>query len=341
MTPNALGDSELVRLDAAARRLLDAMPDAVVLVRGGGTMVYVNPQLVELFRIPESDLIGQPIEHLLPDSVRDAHRNQRGGYEANPRIRAMGSGLDLRARRGDGGEFPVEISLSPIDLFGEAFTVANIRDVTERHQAAADRMRMQADLQVRAERERIARDLHDRVIQRLFAVGMSLQRLTMSNDEMVSQRAGHAIDEIDESINELRTAIFTLTRPHDGGVRGRLAVITERFARSLARAPRLVFEGPVDLLAAELADELDAVLSEALSNASRHAGAEHVEVKVAVRGDSLSLRVADDGIGIGSGMLRGSGLDNMAHRAATHHGTLTIEPNSPSGTVVVWRVPLG
>ena len=118
--------------DDFAWSLLDATPDATVIVAGTGEIVFVNDHAGELFGFDLEDLLGRVVEDLLPEALRAVHRAHRTRFRAEPTVRAMGAGLELWARRSDGTEFPVEISLSPLHLDDDVFVVAAVRDVTER-----------------------------------------------------------------------------------------------------------------------------------------------------------------------------------------------------------------
>src|SRR5262249_13352017 len=151
-----------------------------------------------MFGYEHDELLGQPVELLVPSAERDAHAAKRAGYASHPVTRPMGSGLDLHGRRKSGDEFPVEISLSPVPSDGQTFVIAIVRDVTERRQAYDELMRAHEELALVDDRERIARDLHDTVIQRLFAVGLSLQGAQgAASEPKLAERIETAIDEID------------------------------------------------------------------------------------------------------------------------------------------------
>src|SRR6266705_2836258 len=126
------------RLPAEARfaGLLEAAPDAMVCVDDGGRIALVNAQTERLFGYGRGELVGQPVEMLVPDGVRDAHPGHRAGYMADPRPRPMGAGMELAGRRRDGSTFPAEISLSAIDTERGILVSAAVRDVTERRLAA-------------------------------------------------------------------------------------------------------------------------------------------------------------------------------------------------------------
>jgi signal transduction histidine kinase len=201
------------------------------------------------------------------------------------------------------------------------------------------------------DRERIARDLHDLAIQRLYATGLSLQSVARNAAPEIADRLNKAVDEVDETISLVRTTIYRLQsndRPGGAGARRiglRSRVITEVDAAvtPLGYSPRLRFEGAVDaLVPPEVAEHVVAVLREALSNVTRHASASRVAVTLRVDGD-VELTVSDDGVGVPTGVGR-SGLRNLAHRAEELGGSLSVEPLDPGaeqvGTRLVWRVPL-
>src|SRR5215469_10903464 len=131
-------------------RLLDAIPDATVAVDASGTILQINSQVEELFRYRHDQLIGQKIEILVPDRHRPQHTNDRTHYVHAPKVRAMGSGLNLHGKRSDGTEFPVEISLSPVQVGEEMMVLAAIRDVTERKRIEEDLRRAHAELQTKS-----------------------------------------------------------------------------------------------------------------------------------------------------------------------------------------------
>lgn len=199
------------------------------------------------------------------------------------------------------------------------------------------------------ERDRIARDLHDLAIQRLFATGMTLQSAGRLIDRPeAAERVNRAVDDLDETIKIIRSTIFALRTSGEGppeetrtNLRRTLARAVSDAADQLGFLPALRMEGPVDTsVPVEAADHVRAVLAEALSNIVRHARARHVDVALSV-GTALSLTVTDDGAGIGA-RPRTGGLANMRSRAELLGGTLTVTdgPASGSGTRLVWEVPL-
>jgi signal transduction histidine kinase len=196
------------------------------------------------------------------------------------------------------------------------------------------------------ERDRIARDLHDLVIQRLFATGISLSGAARvpETPRKVVDRLTSAVDALDLTVKEIRATIFELHQPVGhavGGVRGRLLEEAAASAVVLGRAPATRFTGPVDALVDDaLASDLVGALREALANVAKHARADRVEVLVAAEADEVLLQVTDDGVGVPAELARRSGLLNLAERASRYGGSCTIMAGPRGGSVLSWRVPL-
>jgi signal transduction histidine kinase len=228
---------------------------------------------------------------------------------------------------------PEEIRL--VESFGQQAGLA-----IELDRAQNDR----EQLAVLGDRERIARDLHDHVVQRLFAVGMALQAASRSiTDTTALDRIGESIEELDATIRDVRSTIFSLALRTDDRVgtstRARLLDVTSLAAQGLGFQPRLQFDGPIDTrVPEELVPDALAVVREGLSNAARHARASRVEVRVDVNND-LTITVTDNGVGIGP-ITRSSGLANLRARAEAHGGSMTVEKVDKRGTRLRWNVPL-
>jgi signal transduction histidine kinase len=206
-----------------------------------------------------------------------------------------------------------------------------------------DRLRQRLrDIALLEERERIARDLHDKVVQRLFAAGMSLQTaLPLAVRSEVSSRIAEAIDDLDETIREIRYTIFALERPSERGVRIDIFAQVDGAREALGFSPDLKLDGPIDVVVTdEIADHLLATLQEALTNAAKHANPSRVDVLVRAGPDVL-VRVEDDGVGLPQKLDHKSGLRNMEQRAQALGGSCTTRrAKRRGGTIVEWRVPL-
>ncbi len=211
---------------------------------------------------------------------------------------------------------------------------------------AIDNARLHArvrELALSEDRERIARDLHDTVIQRIFAVALSLQAAGMRSAEPhMTERLEQAVADLDETIRQIRTAIFALEPPPtaQGGVRSQILSLCSDSSRSLGFEPEVRFSGPVDTVGADLGGDLLAVLREALSNVARHARAGRVTVSVEAADGTLSALVSDDGIGVDAGGAAGNGLVNISARAARLGGSCGIEPGATGGTTLRWQAPI-
>ena len=196
------------------------------------------------------------------------------------------------------------------------------------------------------DRERIAADLHDHVIQRLFASGLTLHSLAATADAGpagAGARLAGVIRDLDDTIRQIRSTIFQLhstPAPQGHGVRGRLVDLLADVRDALGFDPGLRFSGLLEDLPADLVDDLLAVLREALTNVAKHAGASGVDVDVQAGDGRLTLHVTDDGRGIDDTGRR-SGLANLRRRAENRNGEFSLAPAQPHGTRLSWSVPIG
>jgi signal transduction histidine kinase len=193
------------------------------------------------------------------------------------------------------------------------------------------------------ERERIAADLHDHVIQRLFADGLSLQRTAGAlGAGEAADRILATVDDLDATIRQIRTSIFQLQQvPHTrtAGLRARVLGLATDLAPVLGFEPTVRFSGVIDAVGSDVGDDVLAVVRESLSNVARHARADSAEVEVSATADRLTVDVRDDGVGLGSTGRR-SGLDNLRRRADRRGGTFAVRSREPAGTWLSWSVPL-
>ena len=203
-----------------------------------------------------------------------------------------------------------------------------------------ERMR---EVSLLADRERIAHDLHDTVIQRLVAAGMSLQAMMRLVDRPeLSERLTRVVDDLDQTVRDLRSTIFELDqRGPTASLRRDILDVVAEAGRALGFEPQVRFDGPVDTAVdSELAGTVLAVIREALSNVVRHASARRAEVAISVVSGALLLEIRDDGIGVGGPATGGSGLRNMQTRAEAIGGTFAVQAVPDGGSLVQWSVPL-
>ena len=290
-----------------------------------------------------SSILGTLLRHSNPIRIPDpTGRAGMPGGTAKPSLLAvpilirgevLGS-LSLREKNGATAFADLDEEIVVALAAGAAVAIENAR----LHARVAELAQLE-------DRDRIARDLHDTVIQRLFAVGLSLQgSVRLSLDPMVSARLDSAVDEVDITIREIRTAIFELHPPQLPGRSARQAAIAicVEAARTLGFEPAVHFDGPVDAAVGDgIAHHLLAVQREALSNVAKHALARTVDLTLETHGGTVSLTIEDDGVGLGDHDGRGDGLANMDTRARELGGEFSIANRPGGGTVFRWSVPSG
>jgi len=247
-----------------------------------------------------------------------------------PGSSSTGGLLVVAAERGALSEVTVGADL--VRMFANQVTLA-----LERAQAQQDR----SMIAVFEDRDRIARDLHDLVIQRLFATGLQLQGMHRVVQPEVQDRISRAVDDIDATIRDLRVAIFELHhQPGQSSLRADVQELVAEYAGPLGFRPQLTCAGPLDTAVPNtVRPQILAAIRESLSNVVRHARATEVDVEVTVAGDEVTARISDNGIGI-TDTDRQSGLRNLRQRAESLGGTVSLSANEPHGTVLELRAPI-
>jgi len=190
---------------AVVWQVVDALTDGVALTDDDGALALVNRRLEDMFGYQPVELLGRPVESLIPADLRAAHRSHRTGYAQAPKARQMGAGARLVGLRKDGATFPVEISLSPVPTATGRFTLAVIRDVTEarRREDLADLARAAV-----AEQAHRGQELLDRIVSSLFHVGVSLQAATDLPSDVARERIAEALRRLDDTVHEVRDHVF-------------------------------------------------------------------------------------------------------------------------------------
>jgi two-component system, sensor histidine kinase PdtaS len=282
------------------RALVEAAPDATVIVDPSGNITLVNSQTERVFGYPRDELVGRPVEVLLPEQMRDKHRVHRSRYASDPKVRPMGVGLELLGRRRDGTEFPVEISLSPLKTDAGELFLAAIRDITDRKRA---------DEKVRAslhEKEVLLKEIHHRVKNNL-QVTSSMLRLQSATIRDPAAREMFA-----ESQNRIRSMALVHEKLYRSSDLSRvdLADYANDLAKLLFRSfgvdrERIAFELEAEplFLSIETAVPCGLILNELLSNCLKHAfpagRGGTIWVGIEAEGDGhLSVWVKDDGVGM-------------------------------------------
>jgi signal transduction histidine kinase len=336
-----------------AREICDATLATVALAEGDELAVEVadgaHADILIGWRAGIDDVLAGPVfrgggSMIFADAAKAAR-----GVKTPPPV-AMGPALIVPLGTGSAVRGVLSVANSPGRL---AFTESSQRLLEAfAAQAAvalelAERRRDAERLVLLEDRDRIAKDLHDTVIQRLFATAMTLMSAVKVSEPDVAVRVQRAVDDLDETIRQIRSTIFALQAAPGGRpeLRDRILAVTEGAAESLGFAPAVRLEGLLDTrVSGEIGEQLLAVLHEALSNVARHAHARRVVVSVGVGvgvgvGDSVDLVVEDDGTGIAPGGRR-SGLRNLADRARGLGGSFETRDREGGGSVLEWRVPL-
>lgn len=346
----------LERIVAAAAELAGARYGALGVLDDTGTA------LAEFITVGLSDDEVRAIGHLpkghgilgllivdkepirLPDLTR--HRDSYGFPEHHPHMTSF-LGVPLRVRDEVFGNLYLADKRS-----GPEFTQVDellVVGLSVAAGVAIENARLQARVQEAAiveDRERIARDLHDTVIQRLFATGLSLQgAVRRAEVPEVAERIEAAVEDLDLTVKHIRTAIFGLESSRGrsvNGTRAEVMTLCREAAGPLGFEPRVTFDGPIDAtVQGSLAIDLLSVVREALSNVARHARATRVDIRLQALDGTLTLVVVDDGRGLPDDRSgAGHGLRNLRERAERHGGSFVAQAALPAGTRVEWQVPL-
>ena len=326
-------DEALRQIAVGARRVVRAAAVALLLRRDVEAEV-VAADGADVARIPDvvADLASQIADAEQKQEVAVVPHAEHGTVVLVPLRAQIAPGGVLLVALGDGRS---GLEAEEVDLLASLADQASL--ALDRAEALADR----EELALVADRDRIARDLHDLVIQRLFATGLQLQgarRIAMSDE--VRERLDSAVLDLDTTIRDIRSTIFELQRVGERSLRADVRDLAKEYVPVLGFTPLVRTTGPVDTAVGdELGQQLLAVLREALSNAARHAEASAAVVEVEVTQDRVLLSVTDNGKGI-PGERQESGLRNVRRRAADHGGAVRLLKEEPHGTRLEWSAPL-
>lgn len=325
------------------QRLLDTSREAVFLMHSETfEFVYVNEGAAALTGFSRRELLG-----MTPVNITRSADTQRLRELFEPLLTGSVETRETQAvfLRPDGSAIDCDVLLQRFDWAERSWVAAFARDISDRLRAQAERLRAEQAMTLVDEQERIARDLHDTVIQSLFGIGMSLQAAAVITPEGRSRdRITKAVDDLDAAIRSLRTTVFALHEPSPvaGGLREEVASIAQEIGRSLGFTPAVRFAGAIDLTVPDdIREQLIPCLREMLANVAKHARAAAVEIELSIDRDDIILRVLDDGCGIPEKPRRGEGLGNLERRAEAVGGVCRVLPRPEGGTIAEWRVPTG
>jgi PAS domain S-box-containing protein len=304
-----------------------------------GRYLSINRRYAELFGIGQAEIESRTDFDLFPHDL--AAEMQDHDREAI----AAGESISVRETVPSRGHDRVYLAQKfPLfDEDGDVYAVGGVAaDITDLLDGERELRDTEERLHVLEDRQRIARDLHDTVIQRLFALGLSLQGAgARVGDTELAAKLSDAVDELDTTINEIRSAIFELHADSHppAGIRDDILQVAREQTPPLGFAPSLLVSGPVESIPQSIGDAVIPVIREALSNVNRHAEASEVEVTVDVSASEIVVQIVDDGVGVPAQVALGHGLENMRQRAEALGGSCTLESPGGGGTSVTWRVP--
>jgi PAS domain S-box-containing protein len=293
--------------------ILDSAPDAIIVVDTAGRIVFANRQVSALFGYTKDEVLGSNIDRLLPERFRPAHAGHRQHYAQHARVRPMGIGLDLSARRRDGTEFPVEISLSPIERDGETLVAAAVRDATERREVQVQlrRAREAADSASQAKSRFLAMASHDlrQPLQTLALLNGAMRRSTTDpalTDALKQQEL--AVDAMARLLN----ALLDISKLESGAIKPQVAdfTVSSIFTRMKAEFEQLAAQKGLELKVESCDDSAQSdpalvsqLLRNLLSNAIKYTNAGWVRLRCRHEQAQVLLEVLDSGVGIPAGDL--------------------------------------
>ncbi len=345
--PGAIETVEDLRSALAASEMrvsgiLETAVNAIITINRQGMIETVNAATVRIFGYTREEMIGQNVSMLMPSPYREQHDDYLANYERTGKRKIIGIGREALAQRKDGSLFPIDLSVGQVDLPEGRIYTGIIRDLSERKQLEEKLLSISE-----AEQARIGQDIHDDLCQQLAAIGclckVVYQRLSANGNPEALQLAEitRLITQANARAREMSRGLMPVVLDSEGlmSALADLASSTERIFR--VSCP-FRCDSPVQVGNNQIAIQLYRIAQEAVANAIKHSRAGRIEVSLACEQGVITLKIADDGVGIPDHSARtgtGMGLLTMNHRARMVGGALTVEKDSHGGTVVICTAP--
>jgi two-component system CheB/CheR fusion protein len=350
VTDRRNAEEALIERERTIRALLNSTSQAILAVDGEGKISFHNLGAEHMFGYSSSELMNMLVEELIPERHRAAHVTHRAKYLAAPKVRAMGTGLELMGRRKDGTEFPIDVGLSSVDNSHGPMAVAFVEDITSLQKATTELRALTARLiSVQESNNRVlARELHDDFTQKLAALSMDVT--TLANQQPTSADAlRKSLSHMAEQLGKTAADIHQFSRQihpsvlEDLGLPAALKAECAAFSEQHTTGCEFIAESVPALIPEDIALCLYRIAQEALRNVGKHSEAERVEVRLTGHDDEVELAVVDFGNGFDLDKVKtekGLGLVSMEERARMVNGEFSITSQEGQGTSVVVRVPL-
>ena len=328
---------------AAARfqAAVESSPAGMIMVNASGAIVLLNREVERLFGYARNELLGRPIELLVPQGVSGRHPDYRANFLAHPSARPMGVGRELHGLRKDGAEIPVEIGLNPIEMEDGLYVLASVVDITERRRAAAERdelARRLVDLQER-ERRDLSQELHDEMGQMLTALRLMLETEGLGG-----------VDDMKAMVRSLQDCVRRIATTLHPPVLDELGLLQTllwhfpRYTQQTGVGVDFAHSGLGRRFGSRLEIAAFRIVQEALTNVARHAGVASVRVEAHAAADRLALVIQDAGPGFDAAAqthaATGAGLMGMRERARALDGRVEVTSTPGQGVRVTADLPL-
>jgi PAS domain S-box-containing protein len=336
--------------DEILRTLVEAAPDGFRVVNAQGQIMRVNARMEAMFGYTRFELAGRPVEILVPEDLRQTHLSERRTYQHDPEQRQMGAGLvdvALVGRRKDGSEFPISVSLSPAETQHGVYTVAMVRDVTDQSELISERNALAIELETEQERQRIGMDLHDGIMQEIYATALTLE-LALEDipeaDEEGRKSVERAINQLHNTTRNIRSYIFDLRpRQFTGDLPSAIEDLAREFQQNSQINCGVGLGSNLPELDMETAVAFYQIVHESLSNIHKHAKASFVQILLRRTNRAFRLEVIDNGVGFDTTAEVGQrhrGLRNMVTRCKNAGAELQFISSPGKGTTVRIDLPL-